>query len=137
MDVVLAPDVYVNASIAVGTPPERVVRRLLGGPVKAKASTWVLERIESMLHALPEFKDEAIAQQMSTIRGLVDVVDDGEFFIEDWDTALVALARAAGVKRVVTDHPDLLAGTGRSGVEFVSSERWLAAQATPPPPPRV
>lgn len=137
MDVVLAPDVYVNASIALGTAPERVVRRVLGGPVKAKASTWVLERIESMLHALPEFKEEAVAQQMSTIRELVDVVDDGEFFIEDWDRALVALARAAGVKRVLTDHPDLLAGSGAAGVEFVSSERWLEEQATPPPPPRI
>ena len=137
MDVVLAPDIYVNASIALGTSPERVVRRVLGGPVKAKASAWVLERVESMLHALPEFKDDAVEQQMKTIRGLVDIVERGDFFIEDWDRALVALARAAGVRRVVTDHPDLLATSSASGVEFVSSEGWLAEQATPPPPPRI
>ena len=80
MDVVLAPDIYVNASIALGTSPERVVRRVLGGPVKAKASAWVLERVESMLHALPEFKDDAVEQQMKTIRGLVDIVERGDFF---------------------------------------------------------
>jgi len=137
MDVVLAPDIYVNASITFGSAPERVVRRVLGGPVKAKASAWVLERVESMLHALPEFKDDAVEQQMKTIRGLVDVVERGDFFIEDWDRALVALARAAGVRRVLTDHPDLLTTTSTAGVEFVSSETWLAEQATPPPPPRI
>jgi hypothetical protein len=137
MDAVLAPDIYVNASIALGTAPERVVRRALGGPAKAKASAWVLERIESMLHALPEFKDEAVKRQMKTIRELVDIVDHGEFFIEDWERALVALARAAGVQRVLTDHPDLLASRNTAGVEFVSSEQWLAEQATPPPPPRI
>lgn len=137
MDVVLAPDIYVNASIALGTAPERAVRRALGGPVKAKASEWVLERVESMLRALPEFKNEAVDSQMKTIRSLVDIVEHGDFFIEDWDLALVALARAAGVRRVLTDHPDLLADASGAGVEFVSSEAWLAEQATPPPPPRV
>lgn len=137
MDAVLAPDIYVNASIALGTAPERVVRRALGGPAKAKTSAWVLERVESMLHALPEFKDEAVERQMETIRELVDVVEHGEFFIEDWDRALVALARAAGARRVLTDHPDLLSGGHKTGVEFISSEQWLAEQATPPPPPRL
>ena len=88
-----------------------------------------------MLHALPEFKDEAVARQMSTIRGLVDLVETDPFFIEDWDKALVALAKAAGVGRVLTDHPDLLASKRIQGVEFVSSERWLGEQIAPPPPP--
>jgi hypothetical protein len=136
MDVVLAPDIYVNASVALGSPPDHAARRVLGGPSRAKASTWVLERIESMLHSLPEFKDEAVARQMTAIRGLVDVVETSDFFIEDWDQALVALAKAAGVRRVLTDHPDLLASKSIQGVEFVSSHRWLGEQTTPPPPPR-
>ncbi len=137
MDVVLAPDIYVNASVSLGSPPEHVVRRALGGPARAKVSKWVLERVESMLHALPDFKDDAVAQQMTTIRGLVEVVETDEFFIEDWDKALVALAKTAGVSRVLTDHPDLLATGPRQGVEFVSSDNWLVEQATPPPPPRL
>jgi len=135
MDVVLAPDIYVNASIALGSPPEHVVRRTLGGPGKPKASAWVIERVESMLRALPEFKDDAVTQQMATIRGLVDLIETDEFFIEDWDKALVALAKAAGVGRVLTDHPDLLASESVEGVEFVSSDHWLVEQMTPPPPP--
>ena len=135
MDVVLAPDIYVNASIALGSPPEHAVRRAFGGPGKPKASGWVIERVESMLHAIPEFKSDAVAQQMTTIRSLVEVVETGEFFIEDWDKALVALAKAAGVGRVLTDHPDLLASKNVEGVEFVSSDHWLGEQATPPPPP--
>jgi hypothetical protein len=94
-----------------------------------------MERVESMLHAIPEFKSDAVAQQMTTIRSLVEVVETGEFFIEDWDKALVALAKAAGVGRVLTDHPDLLASKNVEGVEFVSSDHWLGEQATPPPPP--
>ena len=137
MDVVLGPDIFVNASIALGSPPERAVRRAFGGPAKPKTSTWVMERVESMLHALPEFKDDAVAQQMSTIRGLVEVVETNDFFIEDWNEALVALAKAAGVARVLTDHPDLLADTGNNGVEFISSDDWLGEQVTPPPPPPV
>jgi hypothetical protein len=137
MDVVLAPDIYVNASVALGSPPERAVRRAFGGPGKPKASRWVMERVESMLHAIPEFKDDAVAQQIATIGGLVEIVENGEFFIEDWDQALVALAKAAGVARVLTDHPDLLASNGLNGVEFVSSDKWLGEQATPPPPPVV
>jgi len=135
MDVVLAPDIYVNASVALGSPPEHAVRRAFGGPGRPKASSWVMERVESMLHAIPEFKDGAVERQMATIRGLVDVVETDEFFIEDWDKALVALAKAAGVGRVLTDHPDLLASKNVEGVEFVSSDNWLGEQATPPPPP--
>lgn len=137
MDIVLAPDIYVNASVALGSPPEQVVRRAFGGPRKPKTSAWVMERVQSMLRALPEFRDEAVAQQMSTIRGLVDVVENAEHFIEDWDQALVALAKAAGVGRVLTDHPDLLASKNVNGVEFVSSDTWLVEQTTPPPPPVV
>ena len=137
MDVVLGPDIFVNASIALGSPPERAVRRAFGGPSKPKTSTWVMERVESMLRALPEFKDDAVAQQMATIRGLVEVVETKDFFIEDWNEALVALAKAAGVARVLTDHPDLLADKGANGVEFVSSDDWLGEQVTPPPPPPV
>jgi hypothetical protein len=137
MDVVLAPDIYVNASVALGSPPEHAVRRAFGAPGKPKTSTWVMERVQSMLHALPEFKDEAVAQQMSTIRGLVDVVEHGDHFIEDWEQALVALAKAAGVGRVLTDHPDLLASKNTQGVEFVASDAWLVEQTTPPPPPVV
>ena len=96
MDVVLAPDIYVNASIALDSPPDRAVRRAFGGPGKPKTSTWVLERVQSMLHAVPEFKDEALAQQMATIRDLVEVVETQEHFIEAWSEALGALAEAAG-----------------------------------------
>ena len=135
MDVVLAPDIFVNASIALGSPPEHAVRRAFGGPGKPKTSTWVMERVEAMLHALPEFKDDAVAQQMTTIRGLVDVVETREFFIEDWNDALVALAKAAGVGRVLTDHPDLLASKDVQDVEFVSSNDWLGEQVTAPPTP--
>ena len=90
-----------------------------------------------MLHALPDFKDDAVTQQMTTIRSLVEVVETDEFFIEDWGKALIALAKTACVSRVLTDHPDLLATRLRQGVEFVSSDNWLAEQATPPPPPHL
>ena len=137
MDVVLAPDIYVNASVALGSPPERVVQRAFRGPGKPKTSAWVMERVQSMLHALPEFKDDAVEQQMKTIRSLVEIVEKGDHFIEDWKEALVALAKSAGVGRVLTDHPDLLGSTHSDGIEFVSSDHWLAEQATPPPPPVV
>lgn len=137
MDVVLAPDIFVNASVALGSPPERVVRRAFGGTAKPKTSVWVLERVQSMLHALPEFKDDAVAQHISTIRGLVQVVEDADHFIEDWEEALVALAEAAGVTRVLTDHPDLLASKKSKRIEFISSDDWLVEQTTPPPAPVV
>jgi hypothetical protein len=137
MDVVLAPDIYVNASVALGSSPERAVRRAFSSPQKPKTSTWVMERVQTMLHALPEFRDEAVAQQMSTIRGLVEVVEQHEHFIEDWHEAMVALAKAAGVGRVLTDHPDLLSAKSVGGIEFVSSDAWLGEQTSPPPPPVV
>ena len=136
MDVVLAPDIYVNASVSLGSPPEHIVRRALGGENRSKTSKWVLERVESMLLALPEFKASAVGPQMATIRDLVDVVETSDFYIEDWEPALIALAKAARVAHVVTDHPDLLAAKSRDGVEFVASEKWLVQQTTPPPPPK-
>jgi hypothetical protein len=48
---------------------------------------------------------------------------------------LVASARAAGYKRVVTDHPDLADKVEEDGIEFLSSEAWLFEQTLPPPPP--
>ena len=135
VDIVLAPDVYVNASVALGTPPENVVQRALTRAKKVRVSEWVLSRIESMFRALPEFRDEAIAQQVATIRGLVEMVRTDDFPAEKWDEALVALAKVAGAKRVITDHPDLLAQRTSAGVSFVSSEAWLQEQPSPPPPP--
>lgn len=136
MDVVLGPDIYVNASVALGSPPEHAVRRAFAGEEKPKASTWVMERVESMLRAVPEFKDDAVAQQISTIGNLVELIDAGGSLVEDWEGALVALAKAAGVTRVLTDHPDLVSREV-SGIEFISSDNWLSEQVTPPPPPRV
>jgi hypothetical protein len=135
VEIVLAPDVYVNASVALGSPPERVVQRALPRVPKVRASQWLIGRIESMLRALPEFRDEAIADQVATIGRLVELVSTDDFAPEQWEQALVALANAAGVKRVITDHPDLLALRTSAGVSFVSSEAWLREQPGPPPPP--
>ncbi len=138
LNVVLAPDVYVNASVSVGTPPEQVVQRILGGVEKhgrSKTSEWVLARVEAMLHNVPAFKPDAVAQQMKTIRSLVDSVDIAEHAADDWPKALAATAKAAGVTRVITDHPDLADQDDVDGVEFMSSDAWLVEQTTPPPPP--
>jgi hypothetical protein len=67
----------------------------------------------------------------------VDVVERGRHFIEDRSEALVSLAQAAGVVRVLTDHPDLLSSNTSSEIEFVSSDAWLREQTTRPPPPAV
>lgn len=137
VDIILAPDVFVNASVAPGTAPDRVVQRVLGQHKgESRASEWVFARIESMLRAMPEFRDEAVAQQLKLIRSLVIAVPgvDG-FDAEAWDQALSATAKAAGVGRVVTDHPDLLRIESRDGIEFISSENWLLEATTPPPIP--
>jgi len=135
-DILLAPDVFVNASVALGSPPEHVVRRVLGGGKKVKSSEWILARVEAMLGSLDAFKKEALATQMATIRGLVEIVETKKQFGPDaWADALVATAKAAGLKRVVTDHPDLADQTERDGVEFLSSDAWLVEVTTPPPPP--
>jgi hypothetical protein len=140
MNVLLAPDVYVNASVALGSPPEQVVQRMLGRQNdksgRAKTTEWVLARVKHMLGALPEFKHDAVDKQLTLIRSLVDVVADGSQFAPgEWEAALVAGAQRTGVKRVVTDHPDLLEKEQSGGVEFVSSEAFLIELITPPPPP--
>jgi glycerophosphoryl diester phosphodiesterase len=137
MNVLLAPDVYVNASVALGSPPEQVVQRVLGKQKnRSKATEWVLARVKHMLSALPEFKHDAVDQQLKLIRSLVDIVEDtSQFAPGEWEGALVAAAKKAGVKRVITDHPDLLEKEQSGGVEFVSSEAFLIELTTPPPAP--
>lgn len=137
MDILLGPDVFVNASVALGSHPEHVVRRVLTNrKEKAKSTDWVLARIEAMLSAIPSFKREAVGHQMDLIRGLVDVIPlKGEMPADAWEKALVASAKAVGYKRVVTDHPDLADKTEVDGILFVSSDAWLVEQTTPPPPP--
>lgn len=136
MDVILAPDVYVNASVALGSPPEQVVQRILGKHKGQSATTpWILDRVAAILGAIPEFKKEAVDHQVSLIKGLVRVVTiEGEFGPDAWEAALAASARAAGAKRVITDHPDLIAKEAPK-VEFISTEAWLFEQKMPPPPP--
>jgi hypothetical protein len=133
---ILGPDIFVNASVALGSPPEHVVRRMLGLPGrKAKGTRWIVERVEAMLRAVPDFKAERVGPQMELIRGLVELIpDEAEFAPEAWEKALVSAAKAAGASRVITDHPDLLEKEV-DGVEFVSSEAWLLEKTTPPPPP--
>ncbi len=137
MDVILAPDVFVNASVALGSAPEQVARRLLGGPSKVKTSRWVLDRIEAMLDNTPGFKKEAIAPQMATIRSLTEVVDEHPHDPDAWAPALASLAKRAGAKRVLTDHPDLMDQMPLDGIEFLSTEAWLVERQMPPPPPPV
>jgi hypothetical protein len=137
MEFILAPDVYVNASVALGSPPEQVVRRVFSARKHGnKTSEWVLARVRQMLTALPDFKDDAVATQLDLIRGLVEIVAvPNDLVPTDWRAALVATARAAGAERVVTDHPDLLQLEQVDGIEFMSSEAWLFEAATPPPAP--
>jgi hypothetical protein len=137
IDLLLAPDVYVNASVALKSPPEQVVQRVLGRHKgSAPASPWILARVEQMLKAIPEFKDEAIEPQLRTIRDHVKLVDEsGDYGPDAWDEALVAAAKEAGVARVITDHPDLLEKETVDGVDFISTESWLVEQSMPPPPP--
>jgi hypothetical protein len=139
MDIVLGPDVYVNASVAPGTPPDKVVNRILGQKkAVAKASPWILDRVRAMLAATGVFKPDAVDKQIELIKGLVSIVDDPETFAPDaWAKALTALALQTGAKRVITDHPDLVESGGADGVEFISSEAWMLEQALPPPPPPV
>ncbi len=136
MDVLLAPDVFVNASVALGSPPDKVVQRVLGGKNgKAATTPWILERVAAMLSAVPEFKKEAVDKQVELIKSLVDVLEvAGEHAAEDWRGALLAAAKEATARRVITDHPDLLEEDD-AAVEFISTEAWLLEQAMPPPPP--
>jgi hypothetical protein len=138
VDILLAPDVYVNASVAgTGLAPEQVVNRVLGNKKsRPKTTPWILARIEAMLTAHPSFKKDAIAPQMKLIRDLVEVVElKQDHPAEAWIKALVASAKATGKKRVVTDHPDLADKTEVDGVEFLSTDAWLIEAQTPPPPP--
>lgn len=134
-EMIVGPDIFVNASVALGSPPEHVIRRVLGPGKKSKTSAWILARAEAMLHNVEAFKKEAVEQQMSTIRQFVEIVDEDEHPDDAWQDALVAAAKAAGVTRVVTDHPDLADVAEAEGVEFLSSDAWLVEATTPPPPP--
>jgi hypothetical protein len=136
VDVVLAPDVYVNASVALGSPPDKVVQRILGQKKgQSRTTPWILSRVAAMLGAVPEFKEDAVSKQVEVITSLVTVIDTpGEFGPDAWEPALHAAAKAADAKRVITDHPDLLESDS-GDVEFISTEAWLLEQAMPPPPP--
>lgn len=137
LDILLGPDVFVNASVAAGTPPEHIARRVLGKPGdKPKSTSWVMAWTRALLTKAPGFRADHIDAQMKTIEGLLDVVEVEEKTPEgDWVKGLVASAKAAGLKRVVTDHPDLADKTEVDGITFLSSEAWLVEQTTPPPPP--
>ncbi len=137
MDIILAPDVYVNASVAPGSPPDFVVQRVLGKHKgESKASEWVLSRVQAMLSALPDFKPDAVKGQLALIRSLVQVTPALDGVAADaWQAGLVASAKAAGATRVITDHPDLLALERADGIDFLSTDAWLVEVTTPPPPP--
>jgi len=137
VNILLGPDVYVNASVAgTGLAPEQVVNRVLGNKeARQKTTDWILDRVAAMLEAHPTFRKESIEPQMKLIRDLVDIVEvDGEL-TDDWKQALVSCAKATDVTRVVTDHPDLADKDEIDGVEFLSSDAWMIEQQTPPPPP--
>jgi hypothetical protein len=138
VNILLAPDVYVNASVAgTGLAPEQVVNRVLGNTKSRHKSTeWVLDRVRAMLLAHPTFKKDAVEPQMKLISDLVDLVKvNSDFATDSWKDALVASAKATGAKRVITDHPDLADQTEVAGIEFLSTDAWLIEQQTPPPPP--
>lgn len=137
LDILLAPDVFVNASLAPGSAPEQLARRAFAGKGgKPKTTPWVMRWVETILSKTPGFKAESVTPQMDLIRGLVDVIDMKSVPEDaDWAKGLVASAKAAGLKRVVTDHPDLADKTEVDGVQFLSSDAWLIEQTTPPPPP--
>lgn len=138
VDIILAPDVFVNASVAPGTPPDMVVQRVLGKHRgQSKVSPWVLERTKAMLSSVPDFKAEAVEAQLGLIRSMVKELDGVAQDVppDAWADALLATARAAGVERVVTDHPDLLDRGDVEGIEFLSCESWLLEVTTPPPTP--
>jgi hypothetical protein len=133
----LAPDVYVNASIALGSAPEKVAQKFLGDRKRPSRTTeWILATVQSMLSKLPEFKPERVDSQMTLIRSLVEVVDDADEYAGDaWEEALIAAAKTVAADRVITDHPDLLSKERTAGIEFISTEAWLIEASMPPPPP--
>ena len=111
------------------------MRRVLGHSAKHKTTEWVLARVEAMLHSLPAFKPDAVDAQMKVIRSLVEIVDAADAGPTEWEKALVAAAKGAGVDRVVTDHPDLADKDEAEGILFISSDAYLVELTTPPPPP--
>ncbi|MEC7521353.1 MAG: hypothetical protein VYE22_15860 [Myxococcota bacterium] len=138
MNILLGPDVYVNASVAgAGTAPEQVANRVLGNTKsRSKTTEWILARVRAMLEAHPAFVNDNLEPHMARIRELVDVVElKEEPAPDDWKGALFESAKAADVTRVVTDHPDLADKDEIDGVEFLSSDAWMIEQQTPPPPP--
>lgn len=135
MDVLIGPDVFVNASVALGSAPEQVARRVLGQPgVKPKTTSWVLHWVSLLLSKAPGFKAENIQPQIDLIKKLVEVVETDTTEL-DWTKGLVLSAKAAGLSRVMTDHPDLADKTEVDGIQFLSSDAWLVEVTTPPPPP--
>ena len=136
VDIVLAPDVFVNASVAPKSPPDQVVQRILGNHKgESSTTTWIMDRVSAMLGRIPEFKEDAVKAQVDLIKTFVKVVEaPGDYGPDAWEEALVAAAEAAGAKRVITDHPDLVDKEGAK-VEFISTEAWIIEQKMPPPPP--
>lgn len=137
MQVVIAPDVLVNASIALGSAPQQVVDRLLSEPGAVVVSEWVLTRTAAMLKALPEFKEDAVAPHIARIRELVRVEGDSDFTADAWKDALLAAAKAGNATQVLTDHPDLVALDPVDGVVFLATDAYLIEASIPPPPPPV
>lgn len=137
MDIVLAPDIFVNASVAPGESPDKVVQRVLGKHKgESKTTPWILERVEAMLSGVPSFKKDAIKPHVDLIKTFVSLIEEKDTHPPgEWEKALVCAAKAAAAKRVVTDHPDLLAKESVDGIDFISSEAWLIEQQMPPPPP--
>jgi hypothetical protein len=135
VDLVLAPDIFANASVAPGTDPDRVIQKTIGAGQKVKATPWILERVRAILYNVPSFKREALDQHMTLIGSLIEAVNDPtEHGPDAWLPALVAAAKIAQATRVITDHPDLI-GKTESGVDFISSENFLVELALPPPLP--
>ncbi len=136
MDALLAPDVFVNASVAPGSAPEQLARRVLGKPgQKVKTTGWVMTWVETILSKAPGFKAESVKGQVDLIKSLCEVTEVKGAPETDWIKGLVASAKAVGCKRVITDHPDLADKTEVDGIQFLSSDAWLLEATTPPPPP--
>ena len=49
-----------------------------------KSTRWILDRVKAMLAAHPNFKKDAIDQQVGIIEGLVTVVDDARGSYGTW-----------------------------------------------------
>lgn len=137
MDMILAPDVFVNASVAPGTAADQVVQRVLGKHKgESQTSDWVMDRVSAILSSVPDFKAGAVQPQIELIGSLLGKRHKiAEFDAASWSEALVATATAAGAVRVVTDHPDLLEKEREGGIDFISTETWLLESTTPPPTP--